>query len=96
MLAKTNSCAVIGLDGEIVEVEVDISNGLPRFNIVGLPDTAVTEAKERVRAAIKNSGLHFPATHTTLRRSSLSIPVLSCQIPLSRWLAGPKDSARTR
>ena len=60
MLAKINSCAVIGLEGEIVEVEVDISQGMPRFNIVGLPDTAVNEAKERVRSAIKNSGQRFP------------------------------------
>lgn len=66
MLAKINSCAVIGLDGEIVEVEVDISNGMPKFNVVGLPDTAVQEAKERVRSAIKNTGLHFPSTHITV------------------------------
>jgi magnesium chelatase family protein len=66
MLAKTNSCAVIGLDGEIVEVEVHISNGLSRFTVVGLPDTAVTEARERVRSAIKNSGFRFPDTHITV------------------------------
>ncbi len=66
MLAKINSCAVIGLEGEIVEVETDISNGMPKFNVVGLGDTAVQEAKERVRSAIKNSGLHFPMTHITV------------------------------
>ncbi|MDD4858654.1 MAG: YifB family Mg chelatase-like AAA ATPase [Dehalococcoidales bacterium] len=60
MLAKVRSCAVVGLDGAIVEVEVDISSGLPSFTIVGLPDTAVQEAKERVRAAIRNSGGTFP------------------------------------
>ena len=60
MLAKVRSCAVVGLDGAIVEVEVDISPGLPSFTIVGLPDTAVQEAKERVRAAIRNSGFTFP------------------------------------
>jgi len=60
MLAKVNSCAVIGLEGAIVEVEVDISSGLPSFTIVGLPDTAVQEARERVRAAIRNSGCTFP------------------------------------
>ena len=60
MLAKACSCAVIGLDGALVEVEVDIGHGLPAFSIVGLPDAAVTEAKERVRAAIKNSGAIFP------------------------------------
>jgi magnesium chelatase family protein len=60
MLAKVRSGAIIGLDGAIVEVEVDISSGLPSFTIVGLPDTAVQEAKERVRAAIRNSGGTFP------------------------------------
>jgi len=60
MLAKVRSCAIVGLDGAIVEVEVDISPGLPSFTIVGLPDTAVQEAKERVRAAIRNSGSTFP------------------------------------
>jgi len=60
MLAKVISCAVVGLEGAIVEVEVDIAPGLPSFTIVGLPDTAVQEARERVRAAIRNSGFAFP------------------------------------
>jgi len=60
MLAKATTCAVVGLEGAIVEVEVDISPGLPSFTIVGLPDAAVQEAKERVRAAIRNSGCAFP------------------------------------
>jgi magnesium chelatase family protein len=66
MLAKVNSCAVVGLDGEIVEVEVDISQGLPHFAIVGLPDAAVQEAKDRVRSAIKNSGYLFPNQRVTV------------------------------
>ncbi len=66
MLAKVASCAVIGLDGEIVEVEVDISQGLPAFAVVGLPDAAVQEAKERVRSAVRNSGFHFPGTRVTV------------------------------
>ena len=60
MLAKVVSCAVVGLEGVIVEVEVDISPGLPSFTVVGLGDTAVQEARERVRAAIRNSGFTFP------------------------------------
>lgn len=60
MLAKVQSCAVIGLEGALVEVELDISNGLQAFQIVGLPDAAVNESKERVRSAIKNSGCLFP------------------------------------
>jgi len=56
---------VVGLDGYIVQVEVDISPGLPAFNIVGLPDAAVQEAKERVRAALRNSGFEFPLRRIT-------------------------------
>jgi magnesium chelatase family protein len=60
MLGKVNTGAVVGLEGYMVQVEVDISPGLPRFYIVGLPDEAVQEARERVRGAIRNSGLVFP------------------------------------
>jgi magnesium chelatase family protein len=63
MLTKISSCALIGLEGTIVEVEVDISPGLPFFAIVGLPDAAVSEAKERVRSAVRNSGFIFPMKH---------------------------------
>lgn len=66
MLAKALSCAVVGLDSALVEVEVDISAGLPSFQIVGLPDTAVQEARERVRTAIRNSGARFPGTRVTV------------------------------
>ncbi len=66
MLAMARSCAVIGLEGALVEVEVDLSNGMAAFTIVGLPDTAVTEAKERVKAAIKNSGCLFPFKRITV------------------------------
>ena len=52
MLAKVKTAAVVGLEGQLVDVEVDISSGLPVMTIVGLPDAAVQEAKERVRAAI--------------------------------------------
>jgi magnesium chelatase family protein len=60
MLSKVQSCAVIGLEGALIEVELDISNGLQAFQIVGLPDAAMNESKERVRSAIKNSGCLFP------------------------------------
>jgi magnesium chelatase family protein len=60
MLAKVTSCAVVGLDGALVDVEVDVSNGQPGFTIVGLPDAAVQESRERVRAAIKNSSFAYP------------------------------------
>lgn len=60
MLAKFTGYTLIGLSGETVEVEVDTNNGMPSFDIVGLPDVAVKESKERVRSAIKNSGKKFP------------------------------------
>src|SRR5258707_10331156 len=66
MLAQVQSCAVIGLEGAIVEVEVDLSNGLAAFTIVGLPDTAINESRERVRSAIKNSGCLFPYKRITV------------------------------
>lgn len=66
MLAKVTSSAVFGLDGYLVDVEVDIAQGLPMFSIVGLPDLAVKESKDRVRAAIKNTGLTFPVKKITV------------------------------
>ena len=66
MLTKVKSCAILGLEGAVIEVEVDISPGLPAFNIVGLPDAAVQEARERVRAAIRNSGCEFPMRRITV------------------------------
>jgi magnesium chelatase family protein len=66
MLAKVYSCAVIGLEGVLVEVEVDIAQGLPAFTVVGLGDTAVQESRERVRAAIRNSGQTFPMKRITV------------------------------
>ncbi len=63
MISKVNSTALLGIDGYIVSVETDISNGMPGFDIVGLPDAAVKESKERIRAAIKNTGLVMPSKH---------------------------------
>jgi magnesium chelatase family protein len=66
MLSKIKSCGLIGIDGYVVEVETDISSGIPVFDIVGLADVAVKESKERVRSAIKNSGLEFPVRRITV------------------------------
>ncbi len=65
MYSKLYSASLMGIDGFIVEVEVDISNGLPVFDIVGLPDSSVREAKDRVRAALRNSGVSFPLQRIT-------------------------------
>lgn len=69
MLAKVKTCCIYGLTVTDIEVEVDINNGLPVVNIVGLPDMALKESKERVRAAINNSGLEFPLRRITVNLS---------------------------
>ncbi len=74
MLAKVMSCALVGLEGAIIQVEVDISPGLPSFTIVGLPDKAVQESKERVRAAIRNSGFLFPMKRITVNLAPADLP----------------------
>ena len=66
MTAKVQSYALTGLEGVPVTVEADISRGLPSYEIVGLPDAAVKESKERVRSAVRNSALEFPAHRITV------------------------------
>ncbi|HSV32362.1 MAG TPA: YifB family Mg chelatase-like AAA ATPase [Atribacteraceae bacterium] len=73
MLARVMGVTTIGIDARLVEVEVDVGTGLPAFNIVGLPDTAVQEARERVRSAIKNSGFTFPARKITVNLAPASL-----------------------
>lgn len=72
MLSHIYSCGLSGIDGFSVCVETDISNGLPAFDIVGLPDAAVKEAKERIRSAIKNTGFRFPAKHVVINLAPAS------------------------
>lgn len=66
MIAKTYTCSLLGIDAVPVEVEVDIASGLPAFATVGLPDSSVREAKDRVKAAIQNSGYPFPMERITV------------------------------
>ncbi len=66
MLAKVNSFGLNGIDAYLVTVEADLSRGLPAFEVVGLPDTAVKEARDRVRSAIKNAGIQFPTSRIVL------------------------------
>jgi magnesium chelatase family protein len=73
MLSRVYSCAVIGLDGVIVEVEVDTGQGLPSIVIVGLPDAAVQESRERVQSAIKNAGLVYPRKRVTVNLAPASV-----------------------
>jgi magnesium chelatase family protein len=92
MLAKVFSCAVIGLDGVVVEVEVDTGRGLPTFVIVGLPDAAVQESRERVQAAVKNAGFYFPSQRVTVNLAPASIrkegPAYDLPIAVGVLIAG--------
>jgi len=69
MFSKVLSGGLWGVEAFPVEVQVDISQGLPSFNLVGLPDSSVKEARERVRSAIKNSGFSFPLKRITINLS---------------------------
>lgn len=73
-MATTYSRAMVGMEAPLVTVETHLSNGLPSFSIVGLPETAVRESKERVRSAIINSGLDFPARRITVNLGPASLP----------------------
>lgn len=73
MLSIVKSCGVIGIDGYEIEVESDLSLGIPAFEIVGLGDTTVRESKERVRAAIKNTGFEFPGRRITINLAPASL-----------------------
>jgi magnesium chelatase family protein len=66
MIVKTSGATVIGIECYLVDVEVDVSRGLPHFSTVGLPDMAVRESKDRIRAAVRNSGYPFPRHHVTV------------------------------
>src|SRR5262245_7888383 len=73
MLAKVFSSAVLGIDAYIVDVEVDLASGLPSFAVVGLPDASVKESRERVKAAVQNSGLDFPIRRITVNLAPADI-----------------------
>ena len=73
-LARAFSVALVGLDGHLVEVEADLAQGLPGLTVIGLPDAALAEARDRVRAAVVNSGQAWPAKRITLALSPASLP----------------------
>ena len=66
MISRVLSAAVSGVDSYIIDVEVDIANGLPSFSVVGLPDAAIRESRDRIKAAIKNTGFKFPEKRITV------------------------------
>ena len=73
MIVKAISSTVIGIESHPVTVEVDLSAGLPMFSTVGLPDVAVRESKDRIKAAVKNSGYPFPGHHVTVNLAPADI-----------------------
>src|SRR6185295_18322383 len=87
MIAKVFSAAVIGLDAEPIEVEADVTNGLPATIVVGLPDTAVQESRERVKTAIKNSGSGYPLTRVSVNLAPADVPKLGTHFDLPIALA---------
>ena len=102
MICRVRSLGLNGIDGFEVSVECFISNGLPNFDIVGLPDTAVREARDRVRAAVKSSGFRFPVSRITLNLapanlkktgSLYDLPILVAILGASSAIVRPKESA---
>lgn len=73
MLAKVNSGYILGIEAYPVDVEIDIAHGLPAFSVVGLPDSSIRESRDRIRSAIKNSGLNFPTGKITVNLSPADV-----------------------
>lgn len=87
MIAITQSLALVGLTGHLIDIEADIGNGVPTFNLLGLPDAALSEARDRVRSAIINSGANWPNKRITLALSPAALPkrgsAFDCAIALA-------------
>ena len=101
MLAKVMSFALVGLEGVPVEVEADINKGMTAFEVVGLPDAAVKESRERVNSAVRNSRLHFPVNRVTVNLapadikkegSHYDLPIAVAVIKASGQLVGADTS----
>ena len=83
-VARSYAVGLVGLDGHVVEVEADLAQGLPGLTVIGLPDAALAEARDRVRAAMVNSGQHWPATkRVTVNLSPASLPKRRSSFDLS-------------
>ncbi|MCW2899374.1 MAG: Mg chelatase, subunit ChlI [Streptosporangiaceae bacterium] len=94
-LAKTRSVALVGVDGYVVDVEAAITSGVPGLHLVGLPDAALSEARDRVRAAILNSGEQWPPRHITVSLSPASLPKRgsSFDLAIAASVLGAADAA---
>ena len=102
-LGKAYSVAVTGVDGQVVEVEADIGRGLPGVKMVGLPDTALQESRDRVRAAVTNSGGEWPDSRVVLALSPATLPkvgsvydlALACAVLNAAKSIPPEGVSRT-
>lgn len=94
MLAKTLSFTLFGLDGMLIEIETDINNGIPAYELVGLADTAVKESRERVRSAVKNSGAAFPNKKITVNLAPADLKKDSAYLDLAIAVAILKASGQ--
>lgn len=92
MISKVFSATVVGLEAEVIEVEADVTNGLPATVIVGLPDIAVQESKERVKTAIKNSESGYPTTRVSVNLAPADLPKLGTHFDLPIALSIVKAS----
>ena len=97
MLAKVISCATFGIEGYVVDVEVDLTTGLPGFTTVGLPDNAVKESKDRVYAAVKNAGFRFPSRKITVNLAPADIKKegSSFDLPIAVGILAASQSVRS-
>ncbi|MCM3887208.1 YifB family Mg chelatase-like AAA ATPase [Frankia sp. R82] len=86
-LARTQAVAVLGVEGHLVEVEADLANGLPRLTLVGLPDTALHEARDRIRAAVVNSGEQWPNRRITIGLFPATLPKAGSGFDLAMAIA---------
>ena len=96
MIAITKGLALVGLTGHLIDIEADIGNGVPGFNLLGLPDAALSEARDRVRSAIINSGANWPNKRITLALSPAALPkrgsAFDCAIALALLAAAQELS----
>ena len=99
MFAKVRSLGLIGMDAYPIDTEVDISRGLPRFDIVGLPDASVSESKNRVRSAIRNSGFKFEDMRITVNLAPADMrkegPIYDLPISVAMLIATDQLSCKT-
>ena len=98
MYAKVTSAGLFGMNAFVVEVETDLSRGMPAFETVGLPDAAVRESRDRVRAALKNTGFEVPAAKITVNLAPADMhktgPIYDLPIYLSLLMASGSTQAK--